>query len=233
MQFVTQELENYAARFRNPNIALSCELLIRGIQAYLDHLVVADIDRLQSPELIDELTAQFCGFLLKDTWVLLAFSPALEKRPLTGSHEVHIFVHSEQKYAPLGNSMAPSRQSDPNLPRREQEALDIVYALGNATVRDVQAALPDEPSYSATRMLLQRLHKKSLLEVERDGAKYLYHPRTPKLAAGRVALQRLLKTFFDGSPATALSSLLDDESISADEMAELEALIAKAKRSES
>ena len=71
---------------------------------------------------------------------------------------MHIFVHSEQKYAPLGNSMAPSRQSDPNLPRREQEALDIVYALGNATVRDVQAALPDEPSYSATRMLLQRLH---------------------------------------------------------------------------
>jgi len=67
VQFVTQELENYAARFRNPNIALSCELLIRGIQAYLDHLVVADIDRLQSPQLIDDLTAQFCGFLLKDT----------------------------------------------------------------------------------------------------------------------------------------------------------------------
>ncbi len=128
--------------------------------------------------------------------------------------------------------MASKGQSATSLPRREQQALDIVYALGNATVKDVQAALPDDPTYSATRMLLQRLHKKSLLEIEQDGAKYLYHPRTPKVAAGRDALRRLLKTFFDGSAATALSSLLEDESISADEMAELEALIAKAKRSD-
>ncbi len=65
VQFVARELESYASRLRNQNIELSCEILIRGIQAYLDHLVVADIERLQSAELIDDLTNQFCGFLLK------------------------------------------------------------------------------------------------------------------------------------------------------------------------
>ena len=67
VQFVAAELEQHRDRFRNSNIALSCEILIRGVQAYLDHLVVVDPDRLNSNELIDDLTDQFCGFLLKPT----------------------------------------------------------------------------------------------------------------------------------------------------------------------
>lgn len=67
VQFVASELEPHADRFRNSNILLSCEIVIRGVQAYLDHLVVVDPNRLQSDELLDDLTAQFCGFLLIST----------------------------------------------------------------------------------------------------------------------------------------------------------------------
>ena len=65
IEFVAAELAHHADRFRNQNITLSCEILIRGVQAYLDHLVVVDPTRLESDELLDELTEQFCGFLLK------------------------------------------------------------------------------------------------------------------------------------------------------------------------
>ncbi|MEM7077745.1 MAG: BlaI/MecI/CopY family transcriptional regulator [Pseudomonadota bacterium] len=115
------------------------------------------------------------------------------------------------------------------LPKREQQVLDLVFRLGRATVRDIQRELPDAPTYSATRMLLQRLHKKAQLTVERDGARYVYLPRLGKTQAGRAALQNLLKNFFDDSPARALSALIAEESIDQDELAELELLVAKAR----
>jgi predicted transcriptional regulator len=120
-----------------------------------------------------------------------------------------------------------------HLPRREQQVLDLVYALGHASVHDIQAQLPDQPTYSATRMLLQRLHKKGVLEAQRDGARYVYRPSKSREQAGKAAIQRVLKTFFNGSPADALSTLLADERISPEELAELEALVARARREES
>ncbi len=64
IQLVAAALRQHAGRLRSPDVALSCEILIRGVQAYLDHLVVTDPQRLASPQLIDDLTEQFCGFML-------------------------------------------------------------------------------------------------------------------------------------------------------------------------
>lgn len=117
------------------------------------------------------------------------------------------------------------------LTRREREVMDIVYAHESVCVADVQAALVDHPSYSATRMLLQRLHKKGRLEAAADGPRYLYRATTSKQSAGRAALSGLLKTFFDGSPSKALSALIDDsEQLSDQELAELDALVDAAKQ---
>ncbi len=116
------------------------------------------------------------------------------------------------------------------LPRREQEVLDLVYRIGRASAREVQNALPDQPSYSATRMLLKRLHKRGLLDAERCGTKDIYQPVTPKQKAGTAAFNRLLQIFFDDSPAQAFSALLANERLDAREIEELEQLIAQAKR---
>ena len=134
---------------------------------------------------------------------------------LTGAELMHIFVHMNEKV---------------HLPRREQQVMDIVFSLERAAVGDVQAQLPDQPSYSATRMLLQRLHKKGLLNVERDGKRYLYLPATTKHSAGRVALNRLMQTFFDNSATSTVSALLDREEITGAELAELEALVKAARQ---
>ena len=116
------------------------------------------------------------------------------------------------------------------LSKRERQVMDIVYARGAVTVADVQAELTDSPSQAATRMLLQRLHKKGVLEASQDGPRYLYRPQLSKVRAARAALSRLLQTFFEGSHSKAITALLGDgDQISDAELDDLERLVRAAK----
>ncbi len=117
------------------------------------------------------------------------------------------------------------------LSKRERQVMDILYARGEASVAEVQADLPDQPTYSATRMLLQRLSKKGLAHFHTQGAKYIYAPAESHSSAGKSAWQRLVDTFFSGSPVRAFSDLLGSaaDSLSDAELDELERLVAAAK----
>lgn len=117
------------------------------------------------------------------------------------------------------------------LSKRERQVMDIVYANGSVSVSDVQSYLPDEPTYSATRMLMQRLQKKELLTFVMDGPKYIYSASAPRQTAGRAALAKLMNTFFDGSKTNTFNALLgiSSETLSDEELDELEQVIAKAK----
>ena len=109
--------------------------------------------------------------------------------------------------------------------------MDIVYAKGKASAAEVQAELPGQPTYSATRVLMQRLHKKGLLKHEMDGPRYIYSPTTPRSDAGRRALRKLVKTFFDGSRVQTMTALLGStEKLSDAELDELERLVEKARQ---
>lgn len=118
-----------------------------------------------------------------------------------------------------------------DLTKRERLAMDVIYANGEVSASDMQALLPDTPSYSATRILLRRLADKGLLKITSRGNKYRYTARIPKATAGKAALRRIVDTFYDGSPSSTFSALLGAsvESISEEELAELEALVADAK----
>ena len=55
------------------------------------------------------------------------------------------------------------------LSRRERQIMDILHSLGRASAAQVQAALPDPPSYSAVRALLRILEEKGHLRHKQDG----------------------------------------------------------------
>ena len=105
--------------------------------------------------------------------------------------------------------------------------MDSVYRRGSATAAEVLQDLPDPPSYSAVRAMLRKLQDKGYLSTAQDGPRYLYSAVIPRDEARDSALQRLVRTFFDGSRVKAAAALLDaDEGpLSADEMQELEELI--------
>ena len=116
--------------------------------------------------------------------------------------------------------------------RRERQIMDIAYRLGSATAAEVQAALPDPPSYSAVRAMLRILEEKGHLTHRHDGPRYVYSPVVPRTAARQSALRSLVKTFFDGSATQAAAALLDmsDSRLTPDEAEQLTRLIEKAKR---
>jgi predicted transcriptional regulator len=118
--------------------------------------------------------------------------------------------------------------NDP-LSRRERQAMDLVYRLGQASVADVHEALPDAPSYSAVRALMGTLVDKGHLVQARDGKRYVYSPTVPAEAASASALGRVVRTFFGGSPAQAALALVSGAELDDDELAALERAIAAAR----
>jgi predicted transcriptional regulator len=96
------------------------------------------------------------------------------------------------------------------LSNRERQIMDILYRRGKATAAQVQAQLPDPPSYSAVRATLRILEDKGQVRHQRDGARYVFQPAVARDRAKRSAIQHLVKTFFDGSTELAVATLLDE-----------------------
>lgn len=117
------------------------------------------------------------------------------------------------------------------LSRRERQIMDIVYELVQATAAEIHERLPDPPSYSAVRALLAKLETKGHLEHRQDGPRYVYHPTVPRRDAQKRALRRVLKTFFDDSPAKAVNALLGmSATLSEEELDQLKRAIEEARK---
>ncbi len=119
---------------------------------------------------------------------------------------------------------------DKGLSRRERQVMDILFRLGQASAQDVMDALPDPPSYSATRALLSTLEQKKLIVVHsKDSRKYIYKPAIAEKKAKRSALSNLLHTFFEGRPEKLVAALLDptDQKLSNDEIERIRLLISQ------
>jgi BlaI family penicillinase repressor len=100
-------------------------------------------------------------------------------------------------------------RAKPQLSRREQEVLDIVYARGHATAVEVREAMQAAPTDAAVRTTLRILVAKGHLRIVQDGPRYDYWPTVSPEAARKSELQHLLRTFFGGSTESALATLLD------------------------
>ena len=121
------------------------------------------------------------------------------------------------------------KSSPDDLSRRERQIMDVIHARGEATAAEVHAALPHAPSYSAVRALLRILEEKGFARHREEGPRYVYAPTESPARARRSAMQRVVKTFFDGSLANAVAALVDDEKIPPDELARIELIIRKAR----
>ena len=98
-----------------------------------------------------------------------------------------------------------------HLTRRERQIMDVLYAMEEASAAEIQARIPDSPSYSAVRALLRKLMDKGHIAFRQEGARYVYYPELPKTDAKKSAIERLVRTFFEGSAASAVVNLLGSE----------------------
>lgn len=118
------------------------------------------------------------------------------------------------------------------LSRREREIMDIVFRAGNATAGEVRESMSDPPSYSAVRATLRILEQKGLLRHVHDGRRYVYRPTVQLDKARQGAIEHLLTTFFEGSAADAVLTLLERPGIeiSAEDFDRMAQLIDRARK---
>jgi predicted transcriptional regulator len=116
------------------------------------------------------------------------------------------------------------------LSRRENQIMDIVYELGEATAVQIQERLPDAPSNSSVRVLLRILEEKEFLTHHTEGGKFIYTPIIPAEKAEQSAIKHLIKTFFGNSTPRAVAALLSTSDLTEDELDELSQLIEEAKK---
>ena len=96
----------------------------------------------------------------------------------------------------------------PALTKRERQIMDALYRLGRATAAEIQAAVPGAQTYSTIRTQLRVLEEKGHIRHEEEGLRYVYAPTVSRTAARRTALKHLVDTFFDGSTANLVTTLL-------------------------
>jgi BlaI family penicillinase repressor len=114
-----------------------------------------------------------------------------------------------------------------DLTRRESQIMEVLHRRRRATVEEIRSELPDAPSPSSVRKLLEIMIDRGLLTREYDGPRFVYSPAVKPEDASRSALKQLVRTFFDNSPGSAIAALLDmsSKSLSDDEFRRLSRLL--------
>ena len=124
-----------------------------------------------------------------------------------------------------------AKRSTDALGAREREIMNALFALGNrASAEEIRARLATPPSDSTVRVMLARLEKKGYLRHTSEGLRYIYSATVSPAAAKRSALQQYVRTFFGGSLAQMVTALVRQGSWTEEELAELQAEIARARK---
>jgi len=111
----------------------------------------------------------------------------------------------------------------PELSRFELQCLGRLWSLGNASIREVHAALDDAPSYSTVKKIFERLEEKGAVErIRRDGKAWVYRSTVKPRAMIRKEVRRLLDALFDGEAAPLVAHLADTDELSLDDLREIE-----------
>ena len=118
--------------------------------------------------------------------------------------------------------------SDTSPSERELDVLKVLWDLGQAKVRDVHAVLSQQrPTAFTTVQTILRIMAEKGLVTQKSVGRTLYY--TPRHTREQVS-SRFLNRVFDGALDKLVINMLRAEDVSAEEMRELERLIAKARR---
>ena len=118
----------------------------------------------------------------------------------------------------------------PKLSRLDLQILDVLWARGHASVREIQEGFPEpRPAYTTVQTTVYRLEAKGALRRTRKiGNAHIFEP----LVAREVARHRLLDTilsFFGGRPQPMMQQLVEAGKLTLDDVRDLERAIRQRK----
>jgi BlaI family transcriptional regulator, penicillinase repressor len=109
------------------------------------------------------------------------------------------------------------------LSKAEMETARIVWNLGEATVRQVLEALPEDRQidYKTVQTFLRRLEGKGYLHARREGKTIHYRPRVRAAQVMREAVNDFVGRLFDGEALPLVEHLIADHGLTTAEIAKL------------
>jgi predicted transcriptional regulator len=113
----------------------------------------------------------------------------------------------------------------PHFTDRELDVMTVLWERGPSTVAEVQAALEDRLAYTTVLTVLRLIEEKGHVGHSEEGRAHRFHPLVERDHAGKSALRRLTDRLFSGSPELLLTRLVDDETLSPEELARMRELL--------
>jgi len=115
------------------------------------------------------------------------------------------------------------------LTKFELEVMEALWALGSASVREVQERLPagKRPAYTTVQTIVYRLEEKGAVRRARKvGNAHVFEPVVTRKAAVRRLLDELLG-LFGGSPRTLMAQLVEAGRLTLEDLREAEVALEK------
>ena len=124
------------------------------------------------------------------------------------------------------------RRADRKLGDLELLILNVLWERGPSTVREVLEQLDVEPrpTYMTVLIMMRHMYEKGYLDRDERGRAHVYRTRLQERSVKRGLLRNLISSAFRGSPEALVVRLLDDPSLSDDELDRIKKLIAKRSR---
>lgn len=109
----------------------------------------------------------------------------------------------------------------------ELEFMTELWALSQGSVRDVLARLAPERNlaYTSAATILRIMDEKGFVTSEKQGKTFIYKPALAKNTYQSKTLRDLSEKLFDGTPASLVARLVNDDGISEEALEEIRALL--------
>lgn len=109
--------------------------------------------------------------------------------------------------------------------------MKVLWDRPGQTVAEVQERLEGGPlAYTTVATMLRKMEDRGLVQHRLDGRRFLYQAAVSEDRVARSMAGDLVDRLFAGSLAETMSHLLQTREVSADELAEIERLIAQHKK---
>ena len=113
------------------------------------------------------------------------------------------------------------------LTRFELEVMDVLWELGNASVREVQERFPEKarPAYTTVQTIVRRLQEKGAVrQIKKIGNAHIFEPVVTRKAAHRRIIGELLE-LFGGSARPLMAHLVEDGKLTLEDLREIEGML--------
>lgn len=114
---------------------------------------------------------------------------------------------------------------------REREIMDALFIAGEATAKEIQAALPTPLANATVRTMLRILERKGVVTHRLENRRFIYEPTRPRQKQAQSAMRRLVKVFYEDSITQTVHGLLQlgGGQLSSEEWDELSQLVERAR----